>query len=311
VLEAARAKIGRITPTQAYAELLAPPSAEAPPVVLIDIRPAAQRLQHGGVHGSLIIERNVLEWRLDPRCDARLAIADRYDLRAIIFCQEGYTSSLAAAALQELGLWNATDVVGGFKAWKEAGFPTLLLVDDSDAGSEISSVISTDPASRSEIGSYIERTSAVGGSVIGESNARGSTSNGRRSVMTDSVHYYASPEQDQTGSTLSSRHARSESAPKTMSRYSSSERDAPKAPSRYSPSERSAATGQSARRYTGTDHSGTVTPRQTPSDGRSSTPLQVLIEAPSLRPSTRESMTDRGYETAPGGSVVSSSNAEY
>lgn len=63
----------------------------------------------------------MLEWRFDPRSDARLDVAGRYDLRVIVFCSEGYTSSLAAWALVELGLWNATDVVGGFKAWREAG----------------------------------------------------------------------------------------------------------------------------------------------------------------------------------------------
>jgi rhodanese-related sulfurtransferase len=96
----------------------------------VDIRPESQRVNDGGIHGSLIIERNVLEWRFDPRCDSRLSIADRYDLRVIIFCQEGYTSSLAAASLQDLGLLNATDIVGGFKAWKEAGLPTELMFDD-------------------------------------------------------------------------------------------------------------------------------------------------------------------------------------
>jgi len=65
-----------------------------------------------------------LEWRFDPRCtDGRLEIANRYDLRIIIFCQEGYTSSLAAASLQDLGLLNATDIDGGYKAWKDANLP--------------------------------------------------------------------------------------------------------------------------------------------------------------------------------------------
>jgi rhodanese-related sulfurtransferase len=132
VLARARGRLERLTPTQARAALLAPAE---PPALLIDIRPAAQRAAHGGIHGSLLIERNVLEWRLDPRSGARLSIADRYDLRAIVFCQEGYTSSLAAAALQELGLWNATDVVGGFAAWRKAGLPTELRVGDgSDDG---------------------------------------------------------------------------------------------------------------------------------------------------------------------------------
>ena len=92
--------------------------------VLIDIRPAARRPEYGEIPGALIIERNVLEWRLDPRSDARLGFADRYDLEVIITCQEGYTSSLAAAALQDLGLHRATDLDGGFAAWKAAGLPT-------------------------------------------------------------------------------------------------------------------------------------------------------------------------------------------
>jgi rhodanese-related sulfurtransferase len=92
-------------------------------VFLVDIRPAAQREQEGGIHGSLIIERNVLEFSLDPRSDARLSIVDRYDLRVIVFCQEGDASSLAAISLHELGLLNATDIIGGYAAWKEAGLP--------------------------------------------------------------------------------------------------------------------------------------------------------------------------------------------
>lgn len=75
------------------------------------------------IAGSLFIERNVLEWRFDPRCAHRLAVANRYDLRIIVFCQEGYTSSLAAASLHDLGMLNATDIIGGFSAWKEAGLP--------------------------------------------------------------------------------------------------------------------------------------------------------------------------------------------
>jgi rhodanese-related sulfurtransferase len=91
--------------------------------VLVDIRPHAQRHAEGGIPGSLVIERNHLEWRFDPRSDARLDLADRYDLPVVVFCSEGYTSSLAAAALQDLGLWRATDLAGGFLAWREAGLP--------------------------------------------------------------------------------------------------------------------------------------------------------------------------------------------
>jgi hypothetical protein len=92
ILSDTQAKLQRISPVEAYNELRESPVGA--PTFLVDIRPAAQREAEGGIHGSLIIERNVLEWRFDPRCDARLTIADRYDLRVIVFCQEGYTSRL-------------------------------------------------------------------------------------------------------------------------------------------------------------------------------------------------------------------------
>ncbi|KAI0275595.1 hypothetical protein BGY98DRAFT_935668 [Russula aff. rugulosa BPL654] len=114
-------RLHRLLPRQAFEELR--DADIRVPVLLVDIRPAAQRAKHGQIPGAMIIERNVLEWRFDPRySEGRLDIATRYDLRIIIFCQEGYTSSLAAASLQDIGLLNATDVVGGIKAWKEAGF---------------------------------------------------------------------------------------------------------------------------------------------------------------------------------------------
>jgi rhodanese-related sulfurtransferase len=92
---------------------------------LVDIRPDLQRQAHGEIPGALIVERNVLEWRFDPRSAARLPIADRYDLRVVVVCQEGYTSSLAAASLQQLGLHRATDLAGGFAAWRAAGLPFI------------------------------------------------------------------------------------------------------------------------------------------------------------------------------------------
>ena len=87
--------------------------------ILVDIRPAAQRAVEGEVPEALVIERNVLEWRVDPQSDAALPIA-AYDLPVVVLCQEGYTSSLAAAALQELGVWRATDLIGGYAAWRTA-----------------------------------------------------------------------------------------------------------------------------------------------------------------------------------------------
>jgi rhodanese-related sulfurtransferase len=96
--------------------------------VLVDIRPAALRATTGIIPDALVIERNYLEWRLDPEGDACLPIA-RYDLTVVVYCAEGYTSSLAAAALQDLGLHRATDLIGGLTAWQQAGFPTVPQTD--------------------------------------------------------------------------------------------------------------------------------------------------------------------------------------
>ena len=117
ILTAARARLVRLTPGQAYHEA----SGDG---VLVDIRPAAQRAEEGEIPGSAVIERNHLEWRLDPSCAARLPWVTGYDHRIIVICQEGYTSSLAAAALHDLGLLQATDVVGGFRAWTADGLPS-------------------------------------------------------------------------------------------------------------------------------------------------------------------------------------------
>jgi len=93
--------------------------------LLIDIRPAAQRAEFGEVPGALVVERNNLEWRLDPAGSHRLPEADDPDRPVIVMCQEGYASSLAAASLLDLGRRGATDLDGGFAAWKAAGLPTL------------------------------------------------------------------------------------------------------------------------------------------------------------------------------------------
>jgi len=118
LLDAARQRLVRVTPEQAHAEV------SAGAALLVDIRPAAQRAIEGEFAGSLVIERNVLEWRFDPASDARIPEATGYDVRVIVACSEGYTSSLAAAALQDLGLHRATDLDGGFVAWRSDGLPT-------------------------------------------------------------------------------------------------------------------------------------------------------------------------------------------
>jgi rhodanese-related sulfurtransferase len=117
ILAGARARLDRLTPAGAFA-------AFSGGAVLVDIRPEAQRALEGGIPGALIVERNVLEWRFDPASDARLPWVHGYDQQVIVFCSEGYTSSLAAAALQDLGLARATDLTGGFLAWAADGLPT-------------------------------------------------------------------------------------------------------------------------------------------------------------------------------------------
>jgi rhodanese-related sulfurtransferase len=114
VLESAREKLTRI-------EAADVPAALERGALLVDIRPAAQRAAEGDVPAARLIERNVLEWRCDPTSDARLPEAVGDDVEWIVLCSEGYTSSLAAAALVDLGLHRSTDVVGGYHALKAAG----------------------------------------------------------------------------------------------------------------------------------------------------------------------------------------------
>jgi len=115
LLSQARSRLRRLSPAEAHEELATKGA------VLVDIRPEGQRATEGSIPGALIVERNVLEWRFDPTSSARLDAATDHDVRVIVFCSEGYSSSLAAAALQDLGLWRATDVIGGFQAWHATG----------------------------------------------------------------------------------------------------------------------------------------------------------------------------------------------
>jgi rhodanese-related sulfurtransferase len=119
MLSAARARLRRLSPDE-VSEVVAKTEA-----ILVDIRPEGQRKTEGSIPGALIVERNVLEWRFDPASSSRLPVATDHDLQVIVFCSEGYTSSLAAAALQDLGLWRATDMVGGFQAWCAMGLPIV------------------------------------------------------------------------------------------------------------------------------------------------------------------------------------------
>ena len=116
LLDEARARLRRMSPAEAA-------DACAAGALLVDIRPAAQRALEGEAPGARVIERNVLEWRLDPASPDRIPEVTDHDQVVVVLCSAGYTSSLAAATLQDMGFRNATDVAGGFQAWKAAGLP--------------------------------------------------------------------------------------------------------------------------------------------------------------------------------------------
>jgi rhodanese-related sulfurtransferase len=118
VLADARSRIVRFLPEEAAARVTAG-------ALLVDIRPEAYRAEEGAIPGALVIERNVLEWRLDPQSDARLPQATDHDVEVIVLCNEGYTSSVAADSLRELGLVHSGDVIGGYRAWAAAGLPVV------------------------------------------------------------------------------------------------------------------------------------------------------------------------------------------
>jgi rhodanese-related sulfurtransferase len=117
LLERVRAGYERIELREAYE------AAQAGEALLVDIRYADLRERDGLIPGALVVERNELEWRLDPRGSHRAPEATSHDLRIVVICNEGYASSLAAESLHRLGLHRATDLVGGFQAWRVAGLP--------------------------------------------------------------------------------------------------------------------------------------------------------------------------------------------
>ena len=123
LLREARALLDRVTPERASAEL-------EDGALLIDVRTETQRATHGAIPGAVAIGLNVLEWRLDPASEWRIPQAVDHDVRLIVCCQQGYSSSLAAARLQSLGLHRATDVIGGFEAWEAAGLPVEPVVPE-------------------------------------------------------------------------------------------------------------------------------------------------------------------------------------
>jgi rhodanese-related sulfurtransferase len=112
LLEDARRGLERVEPADLASEMAAG-------ALVVDTRPLDQRRADGALPGALIIDRNVLEWRLDPTCPNHIPEASNPEVRIIVVCNEGYSSSLAAATLRRLGLLRATDLIGGFQAWKQ------------------------------------------------------------------------------------------------------------------------------------------------------------------------------------------------
>ncbi len=115
LLREARSSLRRLSPAEAHAAMVEG-------ALLVDTRSQAQRTRDGEIPGAVVVERNVLEWRLAPSSDHRLPDVDS-GTSVIVMCDEGYASSLAAATLRELGLSSATDVIGGFQAWRRDGLP--------------------------------------------------------------------------------------------------------------------------------------------------------------------------------------------
>jgi rhodanese-related sulfurtransferase len=118
LLAEVRSRIERVTPQEAAARL----SAGA---LLVDTRPWEQRSRDGSVPGAVVVDRNVLEWRLDPASPWRIPEVTGYDVEVIVLCNQGYSSSLVADTLRTLGLHRAVDVIGGFEAWAALGLPTV------------------------------------------------------------------------------------------------------------------------------------------------------------------------------------------
>jgi rhodanese-related sulfurtransferase len=119
LLDAARARYGRLTPAAAFDAVRAG-------AILVDTRDGDQRRRDGLIPGALVIDRTVLEWRVDPESGAPHPAIGGLDAPLILLCDQGYSSSLAVASLLDLGATAVTDVVGGFRAWRAAGLPVDL-----------------------------------------------------------------------------------------------------------------------------------------------------------------------------------------
>jgi rhodanese-related sulfurtransferase len=118
LLATVRARIERVQPGEVLGRV-------ASGALLVDTRPVEQRERDGEVPGAVVVDRNVLEWRLDPASPWRIPEMTGYDLEVIVLCNQGYSSSLVADTLRALGVRRAVDVIGGFEAWAALGLPVV------------------------------------------------------------------------------------------------------------------------------------------------------------------------------------------
>jgi rhodanese-related sulfurtransferase len=125
LLDYVRSRYERMSPQEAF-------EAQRAGAILVDTRCYEQRRDHGLIPGAVLMERNVMEWRLDPRSDAHETWAGGHDARIIVVCQQGFGSSLAVRSLLDMGLERATDLVGGFEAWRDAGLPVAPHSPEAD-----------------------------------------------------------------------------------------------------------------------------------------------------------------------------------
>lgn len=122
-LEAARAGWSRLSAQQAWNEM-------ATGALLVDTRTQEQRARQGNLPGALVIDRTVLEWRLDPSSPVRVPEVRDEDVRVIVICRQGYSSSFAVESLRRIGLLRSTDVIGGVESWLAAGLTMSELPAD-------------------------------------------------------------------------------------------------------------------------------------------------------------------------------------
>jgi rhodanese-related sulfurtransferase len=127
LLDEARRKISRLEPQEAFA------AAQAG-ALIVDIRGDNARMRDGVVPGALHVPRTVLEWRFAPDSEWRNREVGGHERRVIVLCDHGYSSSLAAASLVDLGFSRAAEVIGGFDAWRAAGLPVARLRQRTDGG---------------------------------------------------------------------------------------------------------------------------------------------------------------------------------